>query len=108
MTQKNSKYLLCNRPKKTAPVFLYSLILLILTLCIASAWMIISQERPSLVYHIVREGDTLRGLAYQYYKDPHQWSKIFLANRKQLKKRNELRPGEILVIPMFVHKKTTK
>ncbi len=99
-TRKLSLYMV-NKPKKEAPIFLYGLFLFILSLCLLATWMILCQERPLVIYHTVKKGDTLRSLASLYYQNPQEWSKIFLANRKQLRKRRELRPGEILVVPLY-------
>jgi hypothetical protein len=49
--------------------------------------------------HRVREGDTLRQIAHLYYSDPDKSSLVFEANRKLLADDEDLRPGQLLVIP---------
>ncbi len=48
--------------------------------------------------HIVRAGETLSGLAQQYYGSANGWRKILDAN-KTLKDANKIAPGTKLVIP---------
>ncbi len=56
------------------------------------------QSKEIVVIHTVVEGDTLRSLALYYYQDPSIWSKIFLANRKQLQQDKKLIVGQRLEI----------
>lgn len=49
--------------------------------------------------HTVRKEDTLYSIALQYYKTGSEWSRIFDANRDQMRNKNELRIGQQLVIP---------
>ncbi len=48
--------------------------------------------------HIVRAGETLSGIAQQYYGSANAWRKILDAN-KTLKDANKLAPGTKLAIP---------
>lgn len=48
--------------------------------------------------HAVKEGDTLRGLAERYYRDPARWEPIYEANRDKVD-RGLPRAGETLLIP---------
>jgi nucleoid-associated protein YgaU len=50
-------------------------------------------------FHIVRPGETLSGIAQQYYDSKESWRKILAANEKTLKDANKLAPGMKLVIP---------
>ncbi len=50
-------------------------------------------------FHIVREGETLSGIASEYYGSPGQWRKIFEANRGTIQDANTIRPGTKLIIP---------
>lgn len=50
-------------------------------------------------HHTVREGDTLAGLAKQYYGDEARSAAIFQVNRTVLTSPDELPPGVELVIP---------
>lgn len=48
--------------------------------------------------HVVKAGETLRGMAKQYYGDPNQWERIYDANRAKVE-RGLPAEGETLVIP---------
>ncbi len=49
--------------------------------------------------HTVAEGDTLYGLAEQYYGDGERFIDIYQANRDVLKRPDRLDVGAVLVIP---------
>jgi tetratricopeptide (TPR) repeat protein len=49
--------------------------------------------------HTVQRGDTLQSLALKYYGTRSEWTRIFAANRHQLRSQNELKVGQQLVIP---------
>jgi nucleoid-associated protein YgaU len=50
-------------------------------------------------FHIVLRGETLSGIARQYYGAPEQWRKILAANQKVIKDPDKLTPGTKLIIP---------
>ncbi len=52
--------------------------------------------------HEVAPGDGLRLIAGYYYGDTRQWTRIWTANRAQLRNPNRLDPGSRLVIPNAV------
>lgn len=54
---------------------------------------------PAPRFHLVRPGETLSGIAQQYYDSKESWRKILAANEKTLKDANKLAPGMKLVIP---------
>jgi nucleoid-associated protein YgaU len=49
--------------------------------------------------HIVRQGETLSGIAQQYYGSSNDWRKILTANEKTIKDANKIAPGTKLLIP---------
>lgn len=49
--------------------------------------------------HVVQRGETLRGLAKRYYKDPNKWRRIYEANRQRIANPNDIRVGMKLIIP---------
>ncbi len=50
-------------------------------------------------FHVVRDGETLSKISYDYYGSAGKWQRIFEANRKAIKDANVVRPGTKLVIP---------
>ncbi len=56
-------------------------------------------EQPTTRSHIVHRGDTLQSLSLKYYGTRSEWTRIFAANRHQLRSQNELKIGQQLVIP---------
>lgn len=50
-------------------------------------------------FHIVRDGETLSQISYDYYGSAGKWQRIFEANRKVIKDANVVRPGTKLIIP---------
>jgi nucleoid-associated protein YgaU len=59
----------------------------------------VSQAIPAGRRHTVKEGDTLTGIAEQYYGDSRQSDVILQANRDVLQSADDLTPGTRLVIP---------
>lgn len=53
----------------------------------------------SVKHHTVVKGDTLFGIAAQYYKSSSRWRDILKANPTVLSRAEDLRPGMNLVIP---------
>jgi nucleoid-associated protein YgaU len=49
--------------------------------------------------HLVKPGDTLAGIAKQYYGDENEYEGIVAANRDRLGENDELVPGSELRIP---------
>jgi nucleoid-associated protein YgaU len=50
--------------------------------------------------HVVKKGDTLFGLARQYYNgDLAQWQRIYDANRDKIRNKDTIKIGQELVIP---------
>jgi nucleoid-associated protein YgaU len=49
--------------------------------------------------YTVQAGDSLSKISKQFYGNANEYTKIFEANRDQLKNPNEIRPGQQLVIP---------
>lgn len=50
-------------------------------------------------FHVVRPGETLSGIAQQYYGSASSWRKILAANEKIIKDANKIAPGTKLTIP---------
>jgi len=50
-------------------------------------------------FHVVRDGETLSGISYDYYGSAGKWRRIFEANRKTIKDANVVMPGTKLIIP---------
>ena len=49
--------------------------------------------------YTVKPGDTLSGIAKQFYGDAQEYHRIFNANRRQLSDPNKIVPGQVLTIP---------
>jgi nucleoid-associated protein YgaU len=55
---------------------------------------------PTARTHTVRKGDTIYSLARLYYGgDVHRWHTIYDANRDKVANPNQLKIGQVLVIP---------
>ena len=50
-------------------------------------------------FHVVRDGETLSEISYDYYGSAGKWRRIFEANRKTIKNANVVMPGTKLTIP---------
>jgi nucleoid-associated protein YgaU len=50
-------------------------------------------------FHIVRQGETLSEISYDYYGSADKWRKIFEANRGIVKNANFVKAGTKLIIP---------
>jgi nucleoid-associated protein YgaU len=49
--------------------------------------------------YTVKAGDSLSKISREFYGDANQYTKIFEANRDQLRDPNKIQPGQQLVIP---------
>jgi nucleoid-associated protein YgaU len=56
-------------------------------------------ETPAGRTYTVVSGDTLSGIAKQFYHDANQWQRIFDANRDILSNPDRISPGQHLRIP---------
>lgn len=58
-----------------------------------------ASEAPAGRTYTVVSGDTLSGIAKQFYHDANQWQRIFDANRDVLSNPDRISPGQHLRIP---------
>ncbi|WP_020563702.1 YidB family protein [Methylosarcina fibrata] len=58
-----------------------------------------ASETPAGRTYTVVSGDTLSGIAKQFYHDANQWQRIFDANRDVLSNPDRISPGQHLRIP---------
>lgn len=56
---------------------------------------------------VVRSGDTLSSIAARVYGDSSQWQAIFEANRVLLVRPGNVRPGQMLVIPVLPQRRSS-
>ena len=60
-------------------------------------------EQPEKIrpqrFHIVRQGETLSEISYDYYGSAGKWRKIFEANRGTVKSADVVKAGTKLIIP---------
>jgi nucleoid-associated protein YgaU len=56
-------------------------------------------DNPYTQTYVVQAGDSLSKIAQKYYGDAALYTKIFEANRDQLKDPNKISPGQKLRIP---------
>ena len=56
-------------------------------------------DAPGVRHYTVQSGDTLGGIARKVYRDGSKAEGIYRANRDSLRSRNDLRAGQVLVIP---------
>lgn len=59
-----------------------------------------SPEPVRYLRYIVQKGDTLWKIANMAYNDSLKWPRIFQANKDKIKDVHNLRPGEIINIPI--------
>jgi nucleoid-associated protein YgaU len=58
-----------------------------------------SERTKSQKFHVVRDGETLSQISYDYYGSAAKWRRIFEANRNTVKDANVVMPGTKLIIP---------
>lgn len=58
-----------------------------------------NKESPSSKKYTVREGDTLYGLAKEFYGDGSKWNLIYEANKSLVKNPEELQVAAVITIP---------
>ena len=56
---------------------------------------------PMIALHTVVGGDSLSGIAQQFYGNPNRFPRIFEANRDQISNPNQVFGGQILRIPLL-------
>jgi nucleoid-associated protein YgaU len=57
------------------------------------------EEITTTRFHIVQSGETLSGIAQQYYGSASQWRTILEANQETIKNPDRISPGTKLIIP---------
>lgn len=57
-------------------------------------------DKPRDEFYEIVSGDTLSGIAKQYYGDPMQYPRLFEANREVIKDPDLIYPGQKIRIPM--------
>ncbi len=60
----------------------------------------ISDDSPRYLRYIVQRGDTYWKIAQMAYNDSRKWPTIFKANGGRIKDVKDLKPGEIIIIPI--------
>ena len=56
-------------------------------------------QEGGLRHYTVQSRDSLSTIAVKVYKDANKWDQIYEANRKVLENSNELKVGQVLIIP---------
>ncbi|MHB9155471.1 MAG: LysM peptidoglycan-binding domain-containing protein [Endomicrobiales bacterium] len=49
--------------------------------------------------HAVRRGDSLQSIALRYFGDEKYWNEIYQANKENIGRGGDLKPGQVLAIP---------
>ena len=57
-------------------------------------------DSPRYLRYIVQKGDTFWKISQMAYNDSRKWSRIYKANNDKIKDIRDLKPGEILLIPL--------
>lgn len=60
---------------------------------------LVNPPEPVAQTYTVEKGDTLSGIAKQFYGKASGWPQIFEANRDQLDDPDRIKPGQVLKIP---------
>lgn len=58
-----------------------------------------TEEDGGINLYTVKRGDSLSSIAARVYKDATRWDQIYEANRKELESSNDLKIGQVLIIP---------
>lgn len=61
------------------------------------------QQGGGATTYTVKSGDTLSGIAKQFYGDANDYMDIFNANKDQLTDPDTIKPGQVLKIPQHAH-----
>ena len=59
----------------------------------------LDESEPEPQTYTVQSGDTLYGIARQFYGQASLWTIIFEANRDILSEPSQIKPGQMLIIP---------
>ncbi|HLT48338.1 MAG TPA: peptidoglycan-binding protein LysM [Rubricoccaceae bacterium] len=51
-------------------------------------------------YYTIKSGDTLSGIAKEYYGDANRWQELFEANREVIKDPDKIYPGQRIRVPV--------
>lgn len=57
-------------------------------------------DSPRYLRYIVQKGDTFWNISQMAYNDSRKWSRIYKANSDKVRDIRDLKPGEILLIPL--------
>lgn len=58
-----------------------------------------SDTEGGIRHYTVQRGDSLSSIALKIYRDVNKWDQIYEANRKELESSNDLKAGQVLIIP---------
>jgi LysM repeat protein len=61
------------------------------------------QQTGGATTYTVKAGDTLSGIAKQFYGHANDYMEIFNANKDQLTDPDKIKPGQVLKIPQHAH-----
>src|SRR5687767_12514975 len=63
-----------------------------------------TQSGAAPTTYTVKAGDTLSGIAKQFYGNANDYMDIFNANKDQLTDPDKIKPGQVLKIPQHAHR----
>lgn len=58
-----------------------------------------ARDQSAIRRYEVERGDTLSRVAARFYQNPHKWKLIYDANQEVLRGSQQLKPGQVLIIP---------